>query len=151
MVPNAPPAIETLLQAKPEDDRPIAIIVAGHNGSGKSTLWYKLLAERLKLPQINADRLTLALLPEPDASNKLPAWAAHMRDHDETWQRFSQHSVQHFLDLAIEHRIPFAFETVFSYLAAQPDGTFRSKVDIIEKAAKSWLLGSVAVRRSCER
>ena len=28
--------------------------------------------------------------------------------------------------------MPFAFETVFSYLKTQPDGTFRSKIDVIQ-------------------
>jgi predicted ABC-type ATPase len=68
-------------------------VLAGHNGSGKSTLWYDRLAETLKIPLINADRLTLSILPERNASNKLPDWATKLRDADERWSRVAQQGV----------------------------------------------------------
>jgi hypothetical protein len=57
-------------------DKPLAIVLACHNGSGKSTLWYDKLADQLKIPLINADRLTLSILPHPiDAKQTLRPWA----------------------------------------------------------------------------
>jgi predicted ABC-type ATPase len=83
------------------------------------------------MPLVNADRLTLSLLPPPGADNQLRPWASRLRDEDERWQRLSQQGVQVFLDLAMQHRMSFAFETVFSHLEPQPDGTFKSKADLI--------------------
>ncbi len=48
-----------------DESKPVAFVLAGHNGSGKSTLWYQRLADGLKLPLVNADRLTMSILPEP--------------------------------------------------------------------------------------
>jgi len=51
----------------------MAFVLAGHNGSGKSTLWYQRLADQLQIPLVNADRLTLSILPEANKkSKKLP-------------------------------------------------------------------------------
>ncbi len=52
-------------------EKPLAIILASHNGSGKSTFWYTKLADVLKIPFINADRLTLSILPEPEGNGRL--------------------------------------------------------------------------------
>jgi hypothetical protein len=46
----------------------------------------------------------------------LRSWAADLRDNDERWQKLSQEGVQLFMGLIMEQRMPFAFETVFSYL-----------------------------------
>lgn len=62
------------LRSANREHKPVAFIVAGHNGSGKSTLWYQRLADRLQIPLVNADRLTLSILPPP-ISGRLPAWA----------------------------------------------------------------------------
>lgn len=113
-------------------ERPLAIVLAGHHGSGKSTLWYDKLADVLKIPLVNADRLTLSMLPA--ASGKPPLlrpWAVDLRDNDERWQRLSQKGVALFLRLIMDERLPFAFETVFSYLEKREDGTYRSKEEII--------------------
>jgi predicted ABC-type ATPase len=40
-------------------NKPLAIVLAGHNGSGESTLWYDNLVRALRIPLINADRLSL--------------------------------------------------------------------------------------------
>ena len=41
-----PPHLQSLLYLAAED-KPTAIVLAGHNGSGKSTLWYDRLADGL--------------------------------------------------------------------------------------------------------
>jgi len=127
------PRLEALLKSSAVGQRPLAIVLAGHNGSGKSTLWYERLADWLQIPLVNADRLTLSLLPEPEADRKLRPWASRLRDGDQRWQKLAQDGVQLFMGLAMDQGMPFAFETVFSYLERQPDETYRSKVDIIRK------------------
>ncbi|HUY82387.1 MAG TPA: hypothetical protein VMU92_11750 [Acidobacteriaceae bacterium] len=118
--------------------KPLAIVLAGHNGSGKSTLWYDKLADVLRIPLINADRLTLSILPAPVGEPPvLRPWAAELRDKDERWQKLSQEGVQLFMGLIMEQRIPFAFETVFSYLQKREDGTYSSKEEIIRTLQKA--------------
>jgi predicted ABC-type ATPase len=128
---RTPPNLKALLKANAPVDKPIAIVLAGHNGSGKSTLWYEHLADDLQLPLVNADRLTLSLLPPAGPDSELKAWANRLRDEDERWQKVSQLGVQLFMGLAMDQGMSLAFETVFSYLEAGPDGTFRSKADVI--------------------
>lgn len=131
MPPADPPSLQALLRAAAEPEEPVAIVLAGHNGSGKSTLWYDRLADGLQMPLVNADRLTLSLLPPIGADQKLKPWASRLRDKDERWQRLAQDGVQLFMGLAMDQRMPFAFETVFSYLEKLPDGSVKSKADII--------------------
>ncbi len=126
-----PPSLNSLLHIATAEDKPTAILLAGHNGSGKSTLWYTRLADGLQIPLVNADRLTLSLLPLADENQKLKPWAARLRDEDERWQKLSQDGVQLFMGLIMDQEMSFAFETVFSYLKKQTDGTFRSKTDTI--------------------
>jgi predicted ABC-type ATPase len=119
-------------------EKPLAIVLAGHNGSGKSTFWYGKLADVLQIPLINADRLTLSILPAPKGNPPvLPAWAVALRDKDDRWQRLSQEGVQLFLGLIMAERMPFAFETVFSYLVKHEDGTYQSKQELIETLQKA--------------
>lgn len=103
--------METLLKSAAAGEQPIAIVLAGHNGSGKSTLWYERLADGLQIPLVNADRLTLSLLPEPGADRKLRPWASRLRDEDQRWQKLAQDGVQLFMGLAMDQGMPFAFET----------------------------------------
>ena len=118
-----PPDPAHLLTSMPTGDKPLAIVLAGHNGSGKSTLWYDKLADQLRIPLVNADRLTLSILPPPiDQKQTLRPWAANLRDNDERWQKLSQDGVQLFMGLIMDQHMPFAFETVFSYLERQADG-----------------------------
>jgi len=126
-----PPSMAALLESDLRNDQPIAVVLAGHNGSGKSTLWYGTLADSFKIPLVNADRLTLSILPEPDGKHRLKPWAARLRDEDERWQKLSQKSVQLFMGLIMDQGMSFAFETVFSYLEDLKDGTYRSKIDTI--------------------
>ena len=42
-----------------------------------------------------------------------------------------QDGVQLFMGRAMDLGLPFAFETVFSYLEARPDGSFKSKTEVI--------------------
>lgn len=114
--------------------KPLAIILAGHNGSGKSTLWRERFADSLQIPLINADRLVLSILPEPRGNPpRLPAWADSLRDNDERWQRISQSVIQSLVERAVERRVSFTYETVFSYLKEQPDGSYRSKGDLVAR------------------
>ena len=128
-----PPALLSVLdKALPKKGQPVAFIVAGHNGSGKSSLWYERLADVLEMPLVNADRLTLSILPEADRdTRKLAVWAQRLRDNDEHWQRLSQGAVRAFLELIRQERISFAFETVFSHLRRRPDGSYESKVSTL--------------------
>jgi len=141
---RTPPSLKILLNTNAPENKPVAIVLAGHNGSGKSTLWYDRLADDLQMPLVNADRLTLSLLPPAGADNKLRTWASRLRDEDERWQRLSQDGVQLFMGLAMDQGLSFAFETVFSYLEAQPDGSFKSKTDVIHTFQKSgyYVMGS---------
>jgi predicted ABC-type ATPase len=131
-----PPTLNSLLRVAVAEDKPTAIVLAGHNGSGKSTLWYTRLADGLQIPLVNADRLTLSLLPVTDEDQKLKPWAARLRDEDERWQKLSQDGVQLFMGLIMDQEMSFAFETVFSYLKKQKDGTIRSKTDTIRTLQK---------------
>ncbi len=134
-----PPSLESLLaQALEGATKPTAFVLAGHNGSGKSTLWYERLAPSLELPLVNADRLTGSLLPPSDPkSNPLPDWAQRLRDKDARWQSLAQEGVRAFISLVMERQMAFAFETVFSHWKKLPDGTYESKVDIIEDLQKA--------------
>jgi predicted ABC-type ATPase len=115
-------------------EQPVAIVLAGHNGSGKSTLWYRRLADTLQIPLVNADRLTLSLLPEPDADHQLRPWASRLRDGDQRWHKLAQDGVQLFMGLAMDQGMPFAFETVFSHL--QERFEFRRFSEVHYKAAR---------------
>jgi len=106
-------------------------VLAGHNGSGKSTLWYERLVPILRIPLINADRITLSILPPPNDQGALPDWANRLRDRDGRWQRLAQESVQRFLGLITQKRMSFAFETVFSHWKKREDGSYESKADIV--------------------
>lgn len=124
-------ALEVVLEAQSRSDKPLAVIVAGHNGSGKSTMWYRSLADTLRIPLINADRMMLSILPEAQADGFLIDWAAELRDADESWMRVAQNGVQAFVAQALVQGVPFAMETVFSHWREHPDGTVETKVDLI--------------------
>lgn len=111
--------------------RPLAIIVAGHNGSGKSAMWYERLADELKVPMINADRMMASILPEPNAAGQLRPWAKRLRDRSTRWMSISQKGVESFTAHAAADSAPFAIETVFSYWRKRFDGTHASKADLI--------------------
>lgn len=86
MTKKAPPTIEHLLKHELEGEtKPVAFVLAGHNGSGKSTLWYQRLADSLEIPLVNADRLTMSILPEPSGTPpRIPPWAQTLRDENKT-------------------------------------------------------------------
>ena len=130
---SAPSLDKLLAQALKGATKPTAFVLAGHNGSGKSTLWNERLAPVLRMPLINADRLTASLLPQSDpASKRMPEWAERLRDEDQRWQSLSQEGVRTFISLVMERHMAFAFETVFSHWKRLPDGSYESKVDIIK-------------------
>jgi predicted ABC-type ATPase len=125
------------LDAQHKTKKPLAIILAGHNGSGKSTMWRKRLSGQLCIPLVNADRMMLSILPEPDSEGKLDQWAQYLRDNDLSWMRVAQAGVQAFVGHAMEAKVPFAMETVFSHWVEQPDGTVHSKLDLIHDMQKA--------------
>jgi energy-coupling factor transporter ATP-binding protein EcfA2 len=92
--------------------KPVAFVLTGHNGSGKSTLWYLRMADQLEMPLINADRLTLSILPP----SPLPDWAVRLRDKDDRWQKVSQGGVNVFRQLVMDQGMSFAYETRFKRL-----------------------------------
>lgn len=124
-------AVSQVLEAQRASGRPVAVVLAGHNGSGKSTMWRDVLSPRLKIPLINADRMMLSILPEPDRDGRLADWARDLRDGDETWMKVAQDGVQAFVAHAMRGKVPFAMETVFSYWTLGPDGRRLSKIDDI--------------------
>ncbi|MDM0106288.1 zeta toxin family protein [Variovorax sp. J22R24] len=126
-----PPSLEALLR-QTQGPRPVAFVLAGHNGSGKSTMWYTRLAGSLRIPLVNADRMMLSILPDPDPkTGRIPGWAQQLRDEDVRWQILSQEGVRVFKRLVMDQRMPFAFETVFSHWKPLPDGRHESKADDI--------------------
>lgn len=114
----------------------MAIVVAGHNGSGKSTMWNERLGPDLQMPLVNADRMMMSILPEPKR-RKLPAWARHLRDENQSWMSVAQKGVEAFVVQAMSHKVPFAMETVFSHWKDRGDGTFESKIDRIREMQAS--------------
>lgn len=123
--------IDQILQAQRKTKKPLAIVLAGHNGSGKSTMWRKVLSDRLQIPLINADRMMLSILPETGSDGALVPWAQSLRDTDQSWMKVAQDGVQAFVGHAMQSKVPFAMETVFSYWEELPDGAVHSKLDLI--------------------
>lgn len=124
-------AVDQILQAQLKTKKPLAIILAGHNGSGKSTMWRRSLSDQLQIPLVNADRMMLSILPEPDSDGALTGWAQAIRDTDHSWMDVAQKGVQAFVGHAMQAKVPFAMETVFSYWEELPDGSVASKLDLI--------------------
>lgn len=134
-------AVDEVLARQAASGKPLAIVVAGHNGSGKSTMWYDHLAPALKVPLINADRMMLSVLPERGSSGKLAAWAQTLRDTDQNWMKVARESVDSFVVNAMQARVPFAYETVFSHWKTRDDGTVESKIDrILELQAAGYFV-----------
>ena len=80
----------------------------------------------------------MSILPEADKkTRKLPGWAQQLRDKDDRWQKLSQDGVGLFRQLIMDRRLPFAFETVFSYWELTQDGRYLSKADDIEAMQKA--------------
>lgn len=86
----------------------------------------------VQIPLINADRMMLSILPESNSDGALPSWASHLRDTDESWMRVSQQGVQAFVGQAMNAKVPFAMETVFSHWNVGADGVVESKIDLIK-------------------
>lgn len=124
-------AVDEILAAQRKTKKPLAKVLAGHNGPGKSTMWRKILSDQLQMPLVNADRLMISVLAEPASDGALEGWARNLRDNDEDWMKVTQSSVQSFVGHAMQRKVPFAFETVFSYWEPQQDGTVASKLDLI--------------------
>lgn len=127
------PAVDRIIDVQKATERPLAIILAGHNGSGKSTMWRKTLSDQLRIPLINADRMMLSILPEPNDDGALTDWARNLRDTDQGWMAVAQRGVQAFVAHAMQAKVPFAMETVFSHWKENEDGTVESKIDQIRE------------------
>ena len=126
-------AVEEVRRKQRRSKKPLAVILAGHNGSGKSTMWLKHLSSEFQIPLVNADRMMLSVLPEPDRSRRLPLWAQELRDTDTSWMAVAQKGVEAFVAQAMSRGVPFAMETVFSHWHDLGDGKFESKVDLIRQ------------------
>lgn len=124
-------AVKAVLQSQKDSGKPLAIVLAGHNGSGKSTMWYRHLAPRFRIPLVNADRMMMSILPEIGSNERLPKWAAELRDKNTDWMKVAQAGVQAFVAQAMTKNVPFAMETVFSHWEVRADGTVESKIDLI--------------------
>lgn len=96
-------------------------------------MWYRLLADTLQIPLINADRMMMSILPELPQSGHLPDWARNLRDTDASWMKVAQNGVQAFVAQALSNGVPFAMETVFSHWKRRSDGTYESKIDLIRE------------------
>lgn len=127
------PAVDSVIEKQRASKKPLAVVLAGHNGSGKSTMWYGHLANKFKMPLINADRMMLSILPEVKAGGSLPPWATTLRDKNDAWMGVAQKGVESFVAQAMASKVAFATETVFSYWEEQPDGTVASKIDMIRR------------------
>lgn len=96
-------------------------------------MWRGALADSLRIPLINADRMMLSILPEPGGDGFLTPWAAELRDRDRGWMSVAQQGVNAFVGHAMAAHVPFAMETVFSYWEPQEDGRILSKIDLIRE------------------
>jgi predicted ABC-type ATPase len=130
--PEAPSLNELLTAATQNKSKPLAVVLAGHNGSGKTSLWTTRLSDFLRIPLINAHRLTESILPPADEMGQLPDWPQELRNADAKWQLLSQESVRAIRSVAMQMKLPFAFETVFSHWKPKADGAFESKADDIQ-------------------
>jgi predicted ABC-type ATPase len=126
-------AVDRVLSAQTLSVKPLGIVLAGHNGSGKSTMWHRHLSSKLRIPLVNADRMMMAVLPEPNRKKRLVKWAQVLRDTDAGWMRVAQQGVEAFVAQAMANKVPFAMETVFSHWQERPDGTAESKIALIER------------------
>lgn len=126
-------AVDEVRREQRRSKKPLAVILAGHNGSGKSTMWLRHLSPHFQIPLVNADRMMLSILPEPDADGRLIKWAQELRDADESWMAVAQKGVEAFVAQAMSRGVPFAMETVFSYWEELPNGKVKSKVDLIRE------------------
>lgn len=75
-------------------------------------------------------RMMLSILPEAESSGALRPWAQQLRDRHAGWMAVAQQGVQSFVVHAMAQQVPFAMETVFSYLKVEHGRTV-SKVDLI--------------------
>ncbi len=100
-------------------------------------MWRRLLSGQLQIPLINADRMMLSILPEANSEGALDDWAETLRDTDEGWMKVSQNGVQAFVGHAMQAKVPFAMETVFSHWREKEDGTVESKIDLIRDMQKA--------------
>jgi predicted ABC-type ATPase len=126
-------AVEEVRRVQRRSQKPLAVILAGHNGSGKSTMWRNHLSPDFQIPLVNADRMMLSVLPEPDRVHRLPKWAQQLRDTNESWMAVAQKGVEAFVAQAMSRGVPFAMETVFSHWRDLGNGKVESKVDLIRQ------------------
>ena len=126
-------AVEEVRREQSRSKKPLAVILAGHNGSGKSTMWLKHLSPDFQIPLVNADRMMLSVLPEPDRASRLPKWAQELRDTNVSWMEVAQKGVEAFVAQAMSRGVPLAMETVFSHWRDLGDGKFESKIDLIRQ------------------
>lgn len=125
--------VQKVIAAHMESGKALAVILAGHNGSGKSTLWTAQLSEHFQIPLINADRMMMSILPDTSNGEILPDWARNIRDTDESWMKVARNGVEAFIAQAMAAKVPFAFETVYSYRETTKEGDLKTKTDKIRE------------------
>jgi predicted ABC-type ATPase len=96
-------------------------------------MWRKHLSDRLQMPLVNADRMMLSILPEPNREGFLVDWARNLRDTNMSWMKVAQRGVEAFVVQAMGEGVPFAMETVFSHWKEREEGAFESKIDRIQE------------------
>ena len=129
--------LKSIVDELSQGQKPFAIILAGHNGSGKSTMWRTYLSDMVQIPLINADRMMLSLLPEASEETPLSEWAVQIRDKHTDWMRIAQKGVEIFTAQAVEKKVNFAMETVFSHWKRDSKtGKVESKIDKIHQLQK---------------
>ena len=90
-----------------------------------------------QIPLVNADRMMLSVLPEPDRDHHLPRWAQVLRDTNTSWMTVAQKGVEAFVAQAMSQGVPFAMETVFSHWRVLGNGRVESKIDLIRQMQKA--------------
>lgn len=96
-------------------------------------MWYERLADVVKVPLFNADRLMMSILPEVRNDTRLADWAREIRDKNTSWMKVSQAGVKSFVSATLSEQLPFAMETVFSYWQLDEFGHRASKIDDIRQ------------------
>ena len=77
--------------------------------------------------------MMLSILPEASEARPLPEWAMSIRDNHKDWMGVAQKGVEAFVAEAMDKKVSFARETVFSHWRDLGNGKFESKIDDIRR------------------
>jgi len=73
--------------------------------------------------------MMLSILPEAAGDGALPEWASDLHDTDQSWMHVDQQGVQAFVGPAMNAKVPFAMDTVFSHWHLGEDGEVESTIN----------------------